>query len=357
MAMLISPVATVLIGHFGTRITLLVGIFFEVLSLIGASFAKEIWQLFLSQGVCFGWGMGFLFVSSVSVPPQWFTTRRSLANACAAAGSGLGALVYSLATNAIIENISLAWAFRILGILVFVVNIVCAILIRDRNKQIGTKHVAFELSLFKKPQFVLVQGWGFFSMLGYVVLLFSLPNYAKQSLGLSPSQGSVINAILNLGQGLGRPPMGYFSDRVGRLNMAMTCTFLCGLFTLVIWVFANSYGILIFYALVGGAVAGTYWATIAPVMAECIPLDQLPSALNISWLVLVLPTTFSEPIALEMASKDAFGYLSAQIFTGFMYIAAALCLYGVRIWKIGEVASKTKADKGLLRKMIAWQKV
>lgn len=43
-------------------------------------------------------------------------------------------------------------------------------------------------------------GWGFFSMLGYIVLLFSLPNYAR-SIGLSAQQGSVIGALLNLGQG------------------------------------------------------------------------------------------------------------------------------------------------------------
>lgn len=37
-------------------------------------------------------------------------------------------------------------------------------------------------------------------MLGYIVLLFSLPNYAR-SIGLSAHQGSVIGAVLNLGQG------------------------------------------------------------------------------------------------------------------------------------------------------------
>jgi len=37
------------------------------LSLIGASFAKKKYQIILSQGFCFGWGMGFLLlVESVS---------------------------------------------------------------------------------------------------------------------------------------------------------------------------------------------------------------------------------------------------------------------------------------------------
>ena len=104
MAMLVSPVATTLIARTNTRTTLLVGVFFETLSLIGASFAKQTWQLFLSQGVCFGWGMGFLFVGSVSVPPQWFTSKRSLANACGAAGSGLGGVSPSPIPYLILPN-------------------------------------------------------------------------------------------------------------------------------------------------------------------------------------------------------------------------------------------------------------
>ena len=80
MALMVSPVATSTTRLFGTRTTLLLGVGLEALALIGASFTHETWQLFLSQGVCFGFGMGFLFVGSVGVVPQWFTTKRSLAN-------------------------------------------------------------------------------------------------------------------------------------------------------------------------------------------------------------------------------------------------------------------------------------
>ncbi|KAF2761884.1 MFS general substrate transporter [Pseudovirgaria hyperparasitica] len=259
-ALLISPIATTTTRLFGTRTTLFIGIFFETASFIGASFVTRIWQLFLSQGVCFGWGMGFQFVGSVSVPPQWFTTRRSLANGVAAAGSGLGGLTYSLAANAMLQSIGLAWAFRVLGIVAFVVNTTCALVIRDRNKQVGSTQLAFDYALFRKYEYCVLQVFGVFSMLGYVVLLFSLPNYAQQSLHLTSMQGSIVGAVFQLGQGLGRPPVGYFSDNFGRINMAGTMSFLCGLFCLVVWVFAKSYGVLLFFALIGGSVAGTYWA-------------------------------------------------------------------------------------------------
>ncbi|KXS93828.1 hypothetical protein AC579_10627 [Pseudocercospora musae] len=334
-ALLVSPVATLSTRYFGTKVSLGIGIVLETASLIGASFASEIWQLFLSQGICFGFGMGFLFVATVGIPAQWFTTRRSLANGVSACGSGFGGLVYSLAAGAMLKSLGLAWTFRVLGILAFGVNTICAILVRDRNKIIGSSQNASDVQLFKRVEYLLLGGYGWFSMLGYVVLIFSLANYAN-AIGLSASQASVVSAILNLGQGLGRPPIGYFSDNVGRINMAATMTGLCALFSLAIWIPAQSYGVLLFFAIVGGAVAGTFWATIAPVAAEVVGLKYVPSALNLEWLIIVLPCTFSEPIALEIVGGTG-SYLGAQLFVAFMYIAAAMCLVFLRGWKIGEV--------------------
>lgn len=237
----------------------------------------------------FGIGMGLLFVPSYSIIPQWFTTRRSLAMGIAAAGSGIGGLTYSLATGAMIRNMGLDWAFRILAIITFVVNVICCILIKDRNKAIGSTHLAFDMDLLKKIEYQLILGFGFFSMLGYIVLVFSLSNYANE-IGLNSSQAAVISALFNLGQAIGRPPVGYFSDSIGRINMATLMTFICGVLSLVIWTNAKSYGLLIFFALANGTVAGTIWVTAGPVTAEVIGLKRVPSGLNLLWLLLVLPS-------------------------------------------------------------------
>lgn len=348
-ALIISPVATMTTRLYGTRTTLLIGVLFETASFIAASFASEIWHLFLSQGICFGWGMGFQFVGSVVIAPQWFTNRRSLANGIAAAGSGLGGLTYSLAAQAMIKSIGLPWAFRTLGVIAFVVNTTCSLLIKDRNKQIGSSQLSFDYRLFKRPQFLGLLAFGFLSMLGYVVLLFSLPNYARR-VGMTASQGSIIGAVFNLGQALGRPPIGYFSDSLGRLNMASSMTALCGVFCLLIWIFAKSFGVLILFAILGGTVAGTYWAVVGPITTEVIGIVDLSSALSITWLVLVLPTTFSEPIGLEIVALNG-TYTGAILFTGFMYLGAACILWLVRAWKIGELEEKEAnlRTEGLIR--------
>ena len=369
-ALLISPLATYVTREFGTRYTLLIGVALETWALIGASFTHAVWQLFLSQGLCFGFGMGFLFVGSVGIVPQWFKAKRSLANGIGTAGSGLGGMMYSLATNAMIESLGVEWAFRILGIISCAVNVICAILMRDRNGAVGAKQLAFDYTLFKKREYWLLLGWGFFSMMGYIVLLFSLPNYAV-SIGLSSKQGSIIGALLNLGQGLGRPIVGVFSDGAGRINLAGLCTFTAGLFCLVIWIFAKSFGTLIFFSVIVGTVAGTFWTTIGPVGAEVVGLKELPSALSIVWIFLVLPTTckstfkglqtafadrrwvVSEPIALQLRQQSGNVYLHAQIYTGLMYMAAAFCMWLLRAWKIGQAEAIAAEEKKQISEAVA----
>jgi len=289
-AMLSSPVGTFLTRNYGSRVTLLIGCVLQAISLIGASFATRIWHLFLSQGVLFGFGMGLLFVASVAILPQWFSKRRSVANGISAAGSGIGGISFSLGTNAMLKKFGLAWTFRTTAIIAFVVNTTCSLLLRDRNKQINPNQKSFDTKLLRRKEFLLITGWGFFSMLGYIVILYSLPSYGV-SVGLTKTQGSIMGAMLNLGMALGRPLIGYYSDSVGRLNIAGVMTFISGLTVLVIWINATTFGVLIFFAIVNGAVCGVFWTTIAPVCAEVVGLVDLPSALNLTWLSIILPMT------------------------------------------------------------------
>ena len=60
-------------------------------------------------------------------------------------------------------------------------------------------------------------------LLGYVVLVFTLADYAR-AVGIDSQQSSLLSALFNLGQGLGRPLIGYFSDSFGRINVAGTMT-------------------------------------------------------------------------------------------------------------------------------------
>lgn len=114
-----------------------------------------------------------------------------------------------------------------------------------------------------------------------------------------------------------------------------------------------------FYALLGGTVAGTFWPTVGPVTAEIVGISPLPAALSITWLNLVLPTTFSEPMALEIVEGTG-SYLGTQLFAGFTYIAAALCLWVLKAWKIGDLEAKAEPSverSSFMKRLLKIQKV
>lgn len=146
-------------------------------------------------------------------------------------------------------------------------------------------------------------------------------------------------------QGVGRPAIGFVSDKFGRINVAGLGTLIASVVAFFLWIFAGKYyaGVII-YALFG-LFAGILWPTVAPVGAEVVGIQLLPAgklkapflgeikpamlpggaderlALSIYWLILVLPSTFAEAIGLTLRKNGVDGYIDVQVFTGVMYLA------------------------------------
>ena len=76
-----------------------------------------------------------------------------------------------------------------------------------------------------------------------------------------------------------------------------------------------------------------YLLTVGPLLAEVMGIEFLPAALSIVWTSIVLPGTFAEPIALNLRTNGCSGYLSVQLFTGFMFIGGTICLMALQAGK------------------------
>ena len=212
-------------------------------------------------------------------------------------------------------------------------------------------------------------GWGCLSELGYTILLYSLPNYARR-IGLNTHQGSVVGALINLGLLIGRPSTGYLSDTWGRINMATATTGFCGVACLIVWIFSKSFGSLCFFAILAGMLCGTFWAAVAPIGADVAGLSEVPSTLSVVLFCMAVPTTcksdmilsmstfwltslcvVAEPIGLAMRRSSGDIYLDVQIFTGVMFIGASICNMFLRGWKIRkteeDAANKRRSEHEL----------
>ncbi|RWA05370.1 hypothetical protein EKO27_g9729 [Xylaria grammica] len=325
-ALLVAPLATLLMGFYGVKTPML------SLGFISASFASKVWHLYLSQGLCVGIGIGLIYIPATSVIPQWFSKRRSLANGICASGSGIGGLIVCFATQGMIGTIGLVWSLRITAVIVFVVNLAATLLIRSRNADIKPSIAIFNLHLLTSYRVKLLLGWCIILMFGYITLMFSLSDYALV-IGRSPQDSATVAAVLNLGAAVGRPLIGLASDRYGRVEVAGVATFSCGILVFALWLPSTNYAVLIIFAPISGSILGIFWAAIAPLAADVIGLQRLPSLLNIVWLSVALPCAFAEVIALELRRQElgVRSYTYAQIFAGLSYIVASTLLF--ELWR------------------------
>lgn len=263
MAMIVAPIVMRLIRRYDIRIPMLIGVVLQTAGLVAASFAKEVWQLYLTQGALVGFGIGCTFIPTMGVLAHWFTKRRSLVYGISSAGVGVGGLIFCFGARSMLSDLSLAWSLRVTGGITCVMNLVATFLIKSRDKQIPPKHRGFDTRLLRRYDVLLLLSWTFITFLGYMVVLFSFSDFGH-SIGLSDGQAASITAFLNLGTALGRPFIGVLSDRFGRVETAAALTFFCGLTIFTIWVPANSYAICILFAFLNGPVFGIFWAVSIP---------------------------------------------------------------------------------------------
>ena len=103
---------------------------------IAAAYATQMWHLFLTQGVLFALGLGFIMVTNQPIVAQWWGKRRALASGFVGGGSGIGGLLFANLDRYLIEHKGLKWAFLVNG-LVSAAVMIPAIIFMRRESSIG----------------------------------------------------------------------------------------------------------------------------------------------------------------------------------------------------------------------------
>jgi predicted MFS family arabinose efflux permease len=157
-----------------------------------------------------------------------------------------------------IQNISLAWALRIQGIICFVTLFLASTIVRDRNHQLRPRQHPFDVRFFRRWDVWLLLIWCFLYLLGYMTLISSLPNYTR-SLGISPSEASLPAILINLATITGRVGAGFASDRYGRITIALISSMASGILCLVFWIPSQSLAPTLVFSFLVGNVYSTIW--------------------------------------------------------------------------------------------------
>ena len=368
MANILSPLSALLYKMLGFRFVCCIGIIFQTLGWICASFAKRIWHLYLTQGVLVGISFLLIFIPATLVLPTWFEKKKATSMGICVSGAGLGGLIFSLSVNKVIQETgNQRWALRMVGFVTLFSALLSALIMKPRNftqpplKEslsktfiIESVKAIFDVRVFKNRGIILIALWFSIALIGYTLMLFSMSSYAS-SVGLSHSQGSILTSVMNAAQIVGRPSMGITADRIGRANFTASACLLITILLFAFWINATTFGSLIAFAVIIGLVIGVGSSLAQPLAADVLDphMEQMPAAwsginITVSFFCLV-----SEVIALALVIPGAKRpYLHTQIFAGSCFFACFLLMILIREFLIKkQLTSRLEFTKSKLHKV------
>lgn len=327
LGVFITPV----IQKIGYRGTMMIGTIGAPLSLILASFATQLWHVYLSQGILLGITSAFVFQPSVTLPSQWFTAKRALATGIAVSGSGAGGVCLSPMIQNLIISIGYRNTLRVQGVFGFgllcISTALATSLYRPPTKVNDKWYIFFDTSLISR-NYILLLAFGFFVPFGYLAPFFLAPQYV-QSIGLDASKGAAMISVLSGANVICRISLGYLADRVGKFNTMFACTFLAGIFTMLIWQFSDNFGTFAAFCVLYGLTAGGFVSLVPVVTAEIVGVENIQKGLGMAYMMTVFGSLCGSPLVGLLVSSVS--WTAAIQFAGAVQVVAALIMLALRM--------------------------
>ncbi|KAJ2812712.1 hypothetical protein H4S07_001209 [Coemansia furcata] len=315
----------------GYRVTAYTGTVICTLAYILASFAKEVWQLILTQGVLLGIGASFLYAPSVSIPAQWFVKNRGLATGIAVAGSSIGGLWFTAAIQAMIDSLGAEWALRVLGILTFAVTSLTNSLYYRRIPAKPRTNL-FELRAAKRLIFWLVSVETCTMYTGYWALSFYVGTNAKY-LGGTLRDGSNLLLVLNAASALGRVMAGVIADRFGNINTLLVSIMLTVVLETPLWMTAKTIAPLYVLCALYGLISPSFISLNPVIIGRHFDTDVMASVMGMTNLfggLGVLAGNLAQGAIFDKYDKRE-KFTNTIIFSGVFILVAGIVTFAMRV--------------------------
>jgi MFS family permease len=304
------------------------------------SLAHEYWQTILAQAFCIGIGNGCIFVPSVAILPQYFSTRKALANGLAASGSSIGGIIYPIVFRRLQQQIGFAWATRVLGFISLATIWFSVFVMKPRIKPKGKRSLV-DFSAFKEIPYLLFCFGMFFGFIGFYGPVFYLQPYAITKNITGTQFGFYLLPILNAASVPGRIIPNFLADFAGPLNILTPCSLITGILALV-WIGVHNLPGTITFAVLYGFFSGGF-VSMPPVAVTSLTTDmrklgtRMGQCFFFSAFGLLCGTPVSGAI-LEATGK----WVGVQLFSGLTIFLTGCLLIAARVkakgWRINVKA-------------------
>ncbi|KAI7851003.1 major facilitator superfamily domain-containing protein [Circinella umbellata] len=328
---IVTPLVQIILERTGVRITLLIGTIMISTGLVTSGFATTVWHLYISQGICYGVGISMIYLAIMTVIPQWFSQRFSTAIAISMSSIGLAGLVIPIIMYTSNSKLGGSWTFWILGIVYFGANILSCALIKEKSKR---EQLRVSKSMVKELlvdiNFLTFTGAAFLQVLSRNVPFFFLPSYAT-FVGLNATQGTSLISIACAASFGGRIVVGVLADRIGNLYVGAIFSIITGLSSLVIWMFAYSYPMLVVLAIIIGFSFDTYYILMPPTLLQILGRQKYTTGLSLL-MVLTSPAILGPSLISAVdGALDCEQFLPHKIFSGVLPILSSIIMLLLRL--------------------------
>ena len=169
-------VPAVLGGRLGFANMIVLGGFACAVGMFSSSFAPNIYTLYLTYGLIWGFGACLCYCSALFLLPQFFRARIGLANGIVFLGAPVGTLVLSPVAQKLLSNLGLTRTFQVLAGLQLIV-VFCGFVVRlipsqsefDQPQLKTVKETSFDWSIFKNKGYMIFVVSVCIFMPGYLV--------------------------------------------------------------------------------------------------------------------------------------------------------------------------------------------
>ena len=318
-------------GYFRALIT--AGAVLIPLGFMMTSIAKEYWQTMLAQAFLIGLGNGCLFIPSVAVLPQYFSSKKALANGLAASGSSFGGVIYPIVFRRLEQQIGFGWATRVLGFLSFATVWFSVLVMRPRVVPKQKRHLT-DLAAFKELPYTLFCIAMMFGFIGFYGPVYYIQPYAIGKGITGEGLGFYILPILNAASIPGRILPNFIADHSGPLNVLIPCSLMTGILAFI-WIGIKNLGGTIVFALLYGFFSGGF-VSMPPVAIVTLTQDmsklgtRMGQCFVLSAFGLLLGTPVSGAIL-----KSTGNWLGVQLFSGVTIFLTGVLLLWTRIAVVG----------------------
>ena len=230
---IMNIVGGALYDRYGSRFVLSVGGIFFAIGYFLTGLSSSLAWLLIVYGIAVGFGLGTSYCTFVTNIANAFPDKRGFATGIILGGYGSGAFIFAPLGNFLIENYGVLNAFKILGVIIFLIIIVLVQFVKtpprgfkpsswhpekNNNVIVQTKIDKDWKHMLRDPLYYMILGMLVIATTSGLMIMGHGSAIAQSIAGASPALAAWMVGLVSIANACGRFLVPTISDKIGRSN-------------------------------------------------------------------------------------------------------------------------------------------